>query len=133
MLPITCVIGMNRGDCGAAEYVFGAISIAKRDAEPALHRCLFASFQAQFAQRQPKAASSTAIRATRRSAGRAAAALAIQSVMRVFLPATYRAGPGPRKRRHAPMACHPCRPGSARLRCTGKSGQNAKTRHQFPV
>ena len=50
------VIVMNHRDCGAAELAFGAESIANREAETALHRRIFASFQAQLTLRQPKAA-----------------------------------------------------------------------------
>ena len=50
------VIVMNHRDCGAAELAFGAEAIANREAETALHRRIFASFQAQLTLRQPKAA-----------------------------------------------------------------------------
>ena len=56
MHHIKRVIVMNHRDCGAAELAFGAASIASREAETALHRRIFASFQAQLTLRQPKAA-----------------------------------------------------------------------------
>lgn len=56
MHHIKRVIVVNHRDCGAAELAFGAESIASREAETALHRRVFASFQAQLTLRQPKAA-----------------------------------------------------------------------------